>query len=167
MKRGPGTNSVLPREMNFKVFRWTKFIINVICSEQETTWSPMAGSSAPQAQSCLNILCGSRASQTLSKALKGRRETTLLAKDAPISSAGKDKEKWYTTAKVLSWVLSMQAWRPWRDGMLGGLWTLMQPTLRKTLPLPPHLWSSSTAAFLLSTFFHVTLSSQRSSNSTR
>lgn len=69
----------------------------------------MADSSAPQAQSCLNMLCGSRASQTLSEALKGTRDATLLAKDAPINSAGKDKEKRYTTAKVLSWVLPMQA----------------------------------------------------------
>lgn len=64
----------------------------------------MAGSSVPQAQSCLNMLRGSRASQTLSKARKGMRDATLLPKDAPISSAGKHKEKWYTTVKVLSWV---------------------------------------------------------------
>lgn len=64
----------------------------------------MAGSSVPQAQSRLNMLCGSGDSQTLSKALKGTRDATLLPKDAPISSAGKDKEKWYTIVKVLSWV---------------------------------------------------------------
>ena len=69
----------------------------------------MAGSSAMQAQSCLNMLRESRASQTLSKALKGMRDATLLPKDAPMSSAGKDREKWYAIVKVLSWVLPMQA----------------------------------------------------------
>lgn len=64
----------------------------------------MAGSSVPQAQSRLNMLRGSGDSQTLSKALKGTRDATLLPKDAPISSAGKDKEKWYAIVKVLSWV---------------------------------------------------------------
>lgn len=133
----------------------------------------MAGSSATQAQSCLNTLRESRASQTLSKALKGMRDATLLPKDAPMSSAGKDKEKWYTIVKVLSWVLPMQARKPWRDGMLRGLWalrwaipsSLMQPTLQKTLPLPPRLWSSSTAALWV-TYSSVNLSSQRSSSST-
>lgn len=39
------------------------------------------------------------------QALKGtERRNTSPPKDAPISSAGKDKEKWYTIVKVLSWV---------------------------------------------------------------
>lgn len=38
------------------------------------------------------------------KPSKGRETQHFSQKMPPISSAGKDKEKWYTIVKVLSWV---------------------------------------------------------------
>ena len=59
-----------------------------------------------QAQSCLNMLRESRASQTLSKALKGMRDATLLPKDAPMPFTVFLPEFRPVQLSVSSWVVS-------------------------------------------------------------
>lgn len=123
-----------------------------------------------------NMLRGSGDSQTLSKALKGTRDATPSQKDAPISSAERTRKNGIPLSRCCCPL--MQAWKPWRDVDGGqpvgrGRWAIpssvMQPTSRKhcfCLPACGHHPLLLRGLPIRPVNIHVTLSSQRSSNST-
>lgn len=147
------THLVLPREMTFKIFWWTEFILN-LSTQSKKLPAVQRQAALPPRLSCPIMLHGSRASQPLSEALKMSKEATFSPKDPHWAQLDRARRNGTPLPMCRAGFLFTQTQKPRTDwtlvlptGREATPGTAVQTTLQKILSTLPILRSCSTAAF--------------------
>lgn len=101
------THLVLPREMNFKMFRWTEFILNLSTQSQKTTCSLMAGTLPPRLGHA----------SLLPRALTRIKDATFLPKDPQSAQLDRARRNGTPLSTRGAGLLPTQTWGPAKGWM--------------------------------------------------